>query len=552
MAAGVAALSTLGFGSTGFIGGNADGTLQPKRSDRTGGPKPGANPLPFGTGNKTKAASTSTLDAETSAKLQLLKIQEAAAARLADAEIQAARRALDEKGITLQEYEAAVVAAEKRMLEAKQKTFAEEKRLVEESRLKGAPREAKLAEINEREAAAVQRSNEAIARVMADTQKRREQIAKEGEQIREKSAEEHAKRLEEIARLSDARQIAQIREAAQQKQITEEQAAVQIEAIKIAAFAREEDRLKAELDRTRQRLGTGIDGNDRAKAIAEEQKFIDALKVLGDQRTNVEEEANRNVQAAREKDLENLRKTLAAEADEMAAAIEKRRQLLLQNPSSPLSIFGQAGQDSADLGGGLLDQFKASALGTFQEVSAGLTNMEGIFEGAFQGIAQGLGQMIEAFILTGEAGPAAFRKLAAGVLAAVAAQAAVKAIFEVAEGFAALARAFFGDPKAGAEAALHFKSAAIYGAVAAVAGVAGRAIAPSAGGGGGSTTAGAGSEGRGTRTIEQGNRQNETKIIVIRAEYQPGVIVREVKQNYTGNGDLRGTFRSDMLGEPAG
>jgi hypothetical protein len=61
----------------------------------------------------------------------------------------------------------------------------------------------------------------------------------------------------------------------------------------------------------------------------------------------------------------------------------------------------------------------------------------------------------------------------ASVLAALAQEAAVKALFQLAEGFAAL----FFNP---GEAALHFKAAALYGAVAATAAIAGRAVAGNA------------------------------------------------------------------------
>lgn len=70
------------------------------------------------------------------------------------------------------------------------------------------------------------------------------------------------------------------------------------------------------------------------------------------------------------------------------------------------------------------------------------------------------GQLLEQWILTGEAGGAAMAQLAASTIAAVAVQAGVKAIFETAEGFAAAARYDF------VSAAGHFTAAKIYGAVA--------------------------------------------------------------------------------------
>jgi hypothetical protein len=85
-------------------------------------------------------------------------------------------------------------------------------------------------------------------------------------------------------------------------------------------------------------------------------------------------------------------------------------------------------------------------------------------------VAQGVGDLVNQWVLYGTAGPDAMRKMTASVLAGVAAQAAVKAVFQLAEGFAAL----FFNP---AEAAAHFQSAALFGSIALGAGVAGRAVA---------------------------------------------------------------------------
>lgn len=132
----------------------------------------------------------------------------------------------------------------------------------------------------------------------------------------------------------------------------------------------------------------------------------------------------------------------------------------------------------------------------FRDNSALIAGIE-VMRSAFEGLAQAIGQVVNAWVLYGSAGTT-FRKVTAQILAGIAQQAAVKAIFELAEGFAALARAFFGDPKASAEAAMHFKSAAIYGTVAGVAAVAGRGVAGNAfneatggasgGGGGGNSS----------------------------------------------------------------
>jgi len=89
---------------------------------------------------------------------------------------------------------------------------------------------------------------------------------------------------------------------------------------------------------------------------------------------------------------------------------------------------------------------------------------------AFSSFASGIGSMIQNWVLLGETGPAAMRKLTASVLAGLAAQAAVKSLFYLAEGIAAL----FWNPAA---AAGYFTASAIMGGIAVGAAVTGRAIA---------------------------------------------------------------------------
>ena len=90
--------------------------------------------------------------------------------------------------------------------------------------------------------------------------------------------------------------------------------------------------------------------------------------------------------------------------------------------------------------------------------------------GQLRGAAE---QAITAAILSGESIPKAMRKAVAGAIAALAGQAIVEALMQTAFGFAALARNDFRG------ASMHFKSAAIFGAVGIAAAIAGRALAPS-------------------------------------------------------------------------
>jgi hypothetical protein len=95
----------------------------------------------------------------------------------------------------------------------------------------------------------------------------------------------------------------------------------------------------------------------------------------------------------------------------------------------------------------------------------------------FMQIGQAVGVAVKNFVLLGSTGTS-FRKFAAEVIASVAQMAAVKAVFELAEGLAALALFWFtNNPKFMKAATGHFIAAATYGAIAGVATVAGRAVA---------------------------------------------------------------------------
>jgi hypothetical protein len=82
-----------------------------------------------------------------------------------------------------------------------------------------------------------------------------------------------------------------------------------------------------------------------------------------------------------------------------------------------------------------------------------------------------VGQSIDAWILYGDSIGSSLKKATAAVLAQIAAQSLVKAIFETAEGIASLAVGNFGG------AALHFEAAAGYGLLAAGAALGGKALA---------------------------------------------------------------------------
>lgn len=132
------------------------------------------------------------------------------------------------------------------------------------------------------------------------------------------------------------------------------------------------------------------------------------------------------------------------------------------------------GGDSYDFGlGGSFKDFSDQVLTNGPKMEEVLQSLGDIGASAFNSLAQGMGSMIESWVLMGDMGPKAMQKLVASVLAGVAAQSAVLAIFELAKGFAAL----WLNP---AEAATHFKAAALFGVVAVGAALAGRAVAGNA------------------------------------------------------------------------
>lgn len=257
--------------------------------------------------------------------------------------------------------------------------------------------------------------------------------------------------------------------------------------------------------------------------------------------------SERQIEAYNQRILNGLRQRLEAELDAYADMLNRQEEERLrreaQNPASSLSLFGAAGDEAAQRGAGLFGQLAVSVNDSLGQMSDNLGNFQSIAADAFNNIANGLEQVILTFIRTGQISGKVFKEMAQQIIASVAAQAAVKAIFELAEGFASLALAWVMPSMAG-KAAGHFKAAAIYGSVAGIAIAAGAAMSGSVGPGENRFLEGGGA--RGTRIMEQGR---EPQVVVIRAETEPGVIVRQVISDYKSNGETRQMLRRDLLAE---
>jgi tape measure domain-containing protein len=212
-------------------------------------------------------------------------------------------------------------------------------------------------------------------------------------------------------------------------------------------------------------------------------------------------------------------KEIADEVERQAAAFREIRQSMLMMPGMDASgepnVFApetQPGFTDGLFGQDGLNIIRSEAM-QIGQIYQDLGSMVGDTIGQ---MVQGVGSLVEAWVLYGDLGPNAVRKMTASILAGLAAQAAVKAIFQLAEGFAAL----FFNP---AEAAAHFKAAALYGAVAIGAGLAGRAIAGDSfkeGGRKGSSSASAGASRSSSASLTPISRQSETTFMSGRNPWQ--------------------------------
>lgn len=201
---------------------------------------------------------------------------------------------------------------------------------------------------------------------------------------------------------------------------------------------------------------------NRTAAQTEEQRLEKERQI------NLKEEAERERHAAADAEIEARRKAALEREDPLST-----RSLFGDNFSENFERFRAEAELTEESVNNLSVAFRAAAQTAadfFKEQSRAAGNFSTIAGDAIRTFTDGLNQMITAWVLTGETGPAALRKLTAQVLAQVAAQAAVKAIFELAEGFALL----FVHPAASAS---HFTAAAIFGSIAGVAAAVGRKAA---------------------------------------------------------------------------
>ncbi|HWQ34333.1 MAG TPA: hypothetical protein VNQ79_15905 [Blastocatellia bacterium] len=267
--------------------------------------------------------------------------------------------------------------------------------------------------------------------------------------------------LEERNRLLTALQQQRIDEARREADRLSQNPLQRAEAIKAQAEAA---RLEAQL-RNQQNL---------------EQIEADRLAAEREAQTEAQREAAREL--SRQRRLNEERRFLKELGDIRRGESQGLETL---DPAGGINLFGAEGAQVLQDGGSRFEAFGAAARAALQDVSSSLGNFKTIFSNAFSAVASGLQNALQGFILTGKGGAQAMKQLAAGVIAAIAAQSIVKAVFETAEGFAALA---VGDA---AGAAKHFTAAKIYAVVGAVAAGVGLGIGAAGGFGGAGGESGA-------------------------------------------------------------
>jgi tape measure domain-containing protein len=228
--------------------------------------------------------------------------------------------------------------------------------------------------------------------------------------------------------------------------------------------------------------------NQRIRRDAEESALEESRAKFKRGVAAFDEEQGRK--AAERNSLALLQTKALMELEEMRAMRQLEIQSMLSGVASTLATPTLSAEGDGTTPG-LFDGWKASwqdFVGYFSETAPTLgsmmTDFAGILQNAFQGFASAVGSLVQNLVLMGTTGPAVARKMLASVLASIAAESAVRAIFELAKGFAAM---FLNPP----QAAAHFKAAALFGSIAVGSGLAGRAVAGNAfqnntSGGGGS------------------------------------------------------------------
>ena len=387
-----------------------------------------------------------------------------------------------------------------------------------------------------------------------------EDSLKKLDQARERSAATQEAILKEI----EQREIDSIKAQVDQRVISEEEGAARVAAVRVAAFARTEDALKAQLDQQTTELAAAqaeatanqynltlgpVLAAKAAQLDAERTLTVQKLTQLQEERASIELEGNRRIDEAREQDTQNLYRQIEQKRRAYQAMLLLFAGKLVEQGFSQQTSEAIVEQQRT-LGRQLTlwEQIRLEATLTANHLQQTIPAIGATFIDMKNAVADSLGAIIASFV----AGKSSLRQAAAelfkAALAPLKEYLMKKARAHFAMGFAEIAMMNYGG------AAKHFFAGAALSAAAGLIDVGAAAIA----GGGGASQGNIGPSGgqdtrnQGNRIIEQGGPlrgSQQPQIIIIRAETEPGVVVRKIVDDYRSNGASRQVLRRDMLGE---
>lgn len=351
----------------------------------------------------------------------------------------------------------------------------------------------------------------------------------------------HEQRLQNSTELANKKKA----DAEQEKREAEELAA-----LKLRVIDAERESLDFRAEQERKILVNMVEfGRDRLAALEDLRAFdiAEAERKKQEVLADLEEQKKADLEKVKshknKKEKEEEINKLFRERELLAEEEFQRRLKEIEDgfndavPKSPIE----------NLLGGLLGQGEG-------DVFAGIGDM---ITQSLNSMAQAAGNAVAAFVKFGSAG-GSFRKFAAEIIAEIARMATVQAVWNLAEGFAKLALAFFGHPTAGLSATQHFTAAAVYGGIAGVAAIAGRGVAGNAfqsqTGGSGSSLGSAIGDTAGTSggtspiTESRSTRQESTVVHRVDLRLDRGIIGEAVREDFDNGGETRGLLLNIVEG----
>jgi hypothetical protein len=399
------------------------------------------------------------------ARLEILKTDEEKEKRIYQTQLEAAKDAYEKGLVTRQQYVDRQIEIEDRYIAKREGFILREREELDAQYEDERQRDAKDAALDEK-------ANQ--ARIERD--KKVKEYQKQADKEEDERQKKQLEAKEERQKISDDARIAQLKDDAERRKITYKAAEDAI--IAIQARSLERQGLAALEARNKEKEGT-----------AEYERLNNIYLAIQEKAAAFKEEVERRKREA-------LKKTL-----ELETAITTKAQMEARGgKGAQPSVGGETIDDFTQThthGGDVTPKTTGEVRGLTENMDAfqawgdkingifGLTGENAkvfgqIISQTFGQVAQAVGDAVKAFVLFGSTG-GSLRKFAAEMIASIAAMAAVQAVYELAQGLAWTAlNYFFPNPKYAEAAAAAFASAAVFGSIAGVSVVAGRALAGNA------------------------------------------------------------------------